>query len=43
VLSTCKRIAMATGERPKGWLASGMQESWHTLDDLGEAGATYYV
>jgi peptidoglycan/xylan/chitin deacetylase (PgdA/CDA1 family) len=41
VLSTFARIETATGVRPKGWLSSGLQESWHTLDYLVEAGATY--
>jgi peptidoglycan/xylan/chitin deacetylase (PgdA/CDA1 family) len=41
VLSTFERIQTATGKRPKGWLSSGLQESWHTLDYLIEAGATY--
>ena len=41
VLSTFERIEAATGKRPQGWLSSGLQESWHTLDYLIEAGATY--
>jgi len=41
VLATFSRIAKATGHRPKWWLSSGVQESWHTLDYLVEAGATY--
>lgn len=41
VLNTFKRIEEATGTRPRGWLSSGLQESWHTLDYLIEAGATY--
>ncbi|HZO42709.1 MAG TPA: polysaccharide deacetylase family protein [Methylomirabilota bacterium] len=41
VLATFSRIEKATGYRPKGWLSSGLQESWHTLDYLVEAGATY--
>jgi len=41
VLDTFARIEKATGARPKGWLSSGLQESWHTLDYLVEAGATY--
>jgi hypothetical protein len=32
VLSTFARIETATGVRPKGWLSSGLQESWHTLE-----------
>ncbi len=41
VLDTFERIAQATGTRPKGWLSSGLQESWYTLDYLVEAGASY--
>src|SRR5439155_20044996 len=41
VLATFSRIEKATGRRPKGWLSSGLQESWHTLDYPVEAGATY--
>ena len=41
VLDTFARIEKATGARPKGWLSSGLQESWHTLDCLVEAGASY--
>lgn len=41
VLDTFDRIEQATGTRPRGWLSSGLQESWHTLDNLVEAGATY--
>jgi allantoinase len=41
VFSTFERIEKATGIRPKGWLSSGLQESWHTLDYLAEAGASY--
>jgi peptidoglycan/xylan/chitin deacetylase (PgdA/CDA1 family) len=41
VRGTFERIEKATSIRPKGWLSSGLQESWHTLDYLVEAGATY--
>lgn len=41
VFSTFERIEHATGRRPKGWLSSGLQESWQTLDYLVEAGASY--
>ncbi len=41
VLATFDRIEQATGRRPRGWLSSGLQQSWHTLDYLVEAGATY--
>ena len=35
------RIEAATGRRPRGWLSSGLQESWHTLDYLIDNGADY--
>ncbi len=35
------RIEAATGARPRGWLSSGLQESWHTLDYLIDNGADY--
>ena len=35
------RIEAATGSRPRGWLSSGLQESWHTLDYLIDNGADY--
>ena len=41
VMSTFERIEAATGKRPRGWLSSGLQQSWHTLDYLIEAGADY--
>ncbi len=41
VKSTFDRIETATGMRPKGWLSSGLQQSWHTLDYLIENGANY--
>lgn len=41
VFDTFDRIEKATGARPRGWLSSGLQQSWHTLDYLIEAGATY--
>ena len=34
-------IEQGTGTRPKGWLGSGLQETWNTLDYLIENGATY--
>lgn len=34
-------IEMATGTRPKGWLGSGLQETWNTLDLLAQAGCGY--
>ncbi|MCK9914345.1 polysaccharide deacetylase family protein [Microbacteriaceae bacterium K1510] len=35
------RIAQATGKRPVGWLGSGLQETWNTLDHLIAEGCTY--
>ena len=35
------RIAKASGKRPVGWLGSGLQETWNTLDYLVEEGCTY--
>jgi allantoinase len=34
-------IEKATGTRPAGWLSSGLQETWHTLDHLAAEGCTY--
>jgi allantoinase len=34
-------IARATGTRPVGWLGSGLQETWTTLDLLAENGVEY--
>src|SRR5882757_3370071 len=34
-------IEKATGTRPKGWLGSGLQETWNTLDLLAAAGCDY--
>jgi allantoinase len=36
-----QRIERATGKRPVGWLGSGLQETWSTLDYLIEEGCTY--
>jgi len=41
VVSCFDKIEKAAGTRPKGWLSSGLQETWNTLDYLVEAGATY--
>lgn len=41
VKDTFDRIEAACGERPKGWLSSGLQENWTTLDALIENGAIY--
>jgi allantoinase len=34
-------ITSATGERPLGWLGSGLQETWDTLKHLADAGFSY--
>lgn len=38
---TLARIERASGVRPRGWLGSGLEETWNTLDHLVDAGATY--
>jgi peptidoglycan/xylan/chitin deacetylase (PgdA/CDA1 family) len=35
------RIEKATGKRPRGWLGSGVQETWSTLDYLADEGLHY--
>ncbi len=35
------RIETATGRKPRGWLGSGVQETWNTLDFLAEEGLSY--
>lgn len=35
------RIERMTGKRPAGWLSSGLQETWSTLDYLAEEGIRY--
>ena len=34
-------IARVAGKRPKGWLGSGLQENWNTLDFLADEGVEY--
>ena len=41
VKATFDQIEKGTGRRPKGWLGSGLQETWNSLDYLVENGATY--
>jgi peptidoglycan/xylan/chitin deacetylase (PgdA/CDA1 family) len=36
-------IEKATGTRPRGWLGSGLQETWNTLDYLAHAGCEYVL
>lgn len=41
VRDVLERIAQTTGRRPRGWLGSGLQETWHTLDYLAAEGIDY--
>jgi allantoinase len=41
VRATLDTIEAATGARPRGWLSSGLQETWDTLDLLEANGCTY--
>ncbi|HUB96499.1 MAG TPA: polysaccharide deacetylase family protein [Stellaceae bacterium] len=41
IRNACNEIARATGTRPVGWLGSGLQETWATLDLLAENGIEY--
>ncbi|RZO38211.1 MAG: polysaccharide deacetylase [Rhodospirillaceae bacterium] len=41
VATTLDRIEVATGARPKGWLSSGLQQNWTTLDALIDGGVQY--
>ena len=41
VLDVFDKIEKASGQRPKGWLSSGLSETWNTLDYLIEAGGQY--
>ena len=41
IRDTLDTIARASGRRPVGWLGAGLQETWSTLDLLGEAGCEY--
>ena len=38
---TVARIQEATGSKPRGWLGSGLSETWNTLDYLADAGIDY--
>ena len=35
------KIATFTGSRPRGWLGSGLSETWNTLDHLANEGIEY--
>lgn len=39
--NTMARIEKAAGKRPLGWLSSGLQETWNTLDYLVKEGCRY--
>ena len=41
IRNTFTRIAKATGKKPAGWLSSGLQETWHSLDYLVDEGCRY--
>ena len=41
VETTLNQIEGATGARPKGWLSSGLQQNWTTLDALIDGGVKY--
>jgi peptidoglycan/xylan/chitin deacetylase (PgdA/CDA1 family) len=41
IRESLERIARATGRRPVGWLGSGLQETWNTLDHLAAEGCLY--
>lgn len=41
IRATLDRIERATGKRPRGWLSSGLSETWNTLDTLADAGLEY--
>jgi allantoinase len=41
VRNTFATIEKHTGKRPKGWLSSGLQETWDTLDHLVDNGCEY--
>lgn len=38
---TLERIQKTTGKKPRGWLGSGLQETWNTLDYLADEGVLY--
>ncbi len=41
IRSTLETIETATGTRPRGWLGSGLAETWNTVDLLAENGCLY--
>jgi allantoinase len=41
IRATLDTIEKACGKRPKGWLGSGLQETWNTLGYLAQEGVRY--
>jgi len=41
IRSVLNTIEQATGRKPRGWLGSGLVETYNTLDILAEGGVTY--
>jgi allantoinase len=41
IRNTLSTITKATGKRPVGWLSSGLQQTWDTLDHLAAEGVEY--
>ncbi len=41
VRRTVEKITKGTGAAPKGWLGSGLQETWNTLEQLVDNGVEY--
>jgi len=41
IARTVAEIERASGVKPRGWLGSGLQETWNTLDYLADAGLDY--
>ena len=41
IADSLSRIRRATGKKPVGWLGSGLQETWNTLDHLVAEGCIY--
>lgn len=41
IYRTVTAIETATGQRPVGWLGSGLQETWNTVEHLADEGVRY--
>lgn len=41
IARTAETLRQASGRRPRGWLGAGLAETWHTLDNLIDAGFDY--